>query len=74
MTEPTTPASAHVILETMANLSPEQAQDAVNQLQAVLDALPDSDGSLPLRTALEAFVIGYNAGRRSTEGRQDRRT
>lgn len=68
MTELTSTASAQTILQTMASLTPEQAQDAVSQLQAVLDALPDSDGSVPLRTALEAFVIGYNAGRRAATG------
>jgi len=74
MTEPTTAASADSILETMAGLGLEDAQTVVNQLQAVLNALPDDQGSTTLGTVLQAFVIGFNAGRQAAQDWPKQRT
>lgn len=55
------------VLATFANLSPADASATVEQLRGVLIALPESPASA-LRSQLEAFVAGYDAGVRSTRG------
>lgn len=56
-----------LVLATFASLSPADAHATIEQLRGVLVALPESPASA-LRSQLEAFIAGYDAGVRSTRG------
>lgn len=55
------------VLATFANLSPADARATIEQLRGILVALPESPASA-LRSQLEAFITGYDAGVRSARG------